>query len=103
MAISNRYQSHPPDDSHTYGLDFSMLIPMGVGIATASLEIVTNTNPVESQSNWTQGTVAIGGRQVYCLCSGGIEGTDYQFRWSAMDTLGNIWNRTVLCLCAQTS
>lgn len=103
MALSNRYQSHPPGDAHSYGLDFSMLIPMGVGIATGSLEILTNTNPPQTQSDWTQGVVEIGGRQVYSQCSGGVEGTDYQFRWTAVDTLGNTWNRTVLVLCAQTS
>lgn len=104
MALTVRYQpSHPPGDDISFGLDFSMIIPMGVGIATAALEILTNTNPPQAQSDWTQGTVAIGGRQVYAQCSGGIEGTDYQFRWTATDTLGNTWNRTALVLCAQTS
>jgi hypothetical protein len=104
MALSVRYQPpHPPGEACSFGLDFSMIIPMGVGIDSASLEIVTNTNPVESQSDWTQGTVEIGGRQVYAQCSGGVEGTDYQFRWTALDSLGNTWIRTALVLCAQTS
>jgi hypothetical protein len=104
MALGNRYfPAHPPGESCEFALDYSAIIPYGVGIASGTLEIVTNTNPVEAQSDWTQGTVQIIGRRVYCDCSGGVEGTDYQIRWTATDTQGNTWPRTCLVLCAQTN
>ena len=33
----------------------------------------------------------------------GVDGKDYQLRWSATDTSGNVFPRTALLLCAQTS
>lgn len=104
MALRNRYYpSHPPAEACQFGLDFAAILPLGVGIESADLQIVINTNPVQSQGDWNQGPVEIVGRRVYADCSGGVEGTDYQFRWTAVDTLGNTWPRTVLVLCAETS
>ena len=126
MSISDRYlPPHPPGESSTYALDYSAILPPGVGLVSGSLSIVTNTNPVQpaqgtmrpgtvpsglwantpaaASTDWTQGTVTTIGRRVYCSLSGGVEGTDYQFRWSAVDTLGNSWPRTCYVLCAQAS
>jgi hypothetical protein len=85
-----------------FALDYSAILPLGVVISDADLDIVINTNPVEPQSDWTQGAVEIFGRRVYCLLSGGVEGTDYQLRWTVTDSLGNTWPRTCLVLCAET-
>jgi hypothetical protein len=214
MALPNRYDpSHVPGETTRYCLDYSNIIPMGVGIIAAGLSIVTNTNPVQAQEDWnlitadtsvpgsiwgnggtpgfpgvpgipgtaailwetalwdagawdtagspgqpqipgtpgapgTSGTalwdanvwdsigipgaisgstwtvtnpaiwdqsywdgarwgdgedtgIEIIGRRVYALLSGGREGVDYQFRWIALDTMGNIFPRTTLVLCSQ--
>lgn len=105
MALSRRYTpEHPPGETCMFGLDYSFVIPPGVGIALGTLSIYTNTaTPVAADGDWTKGPVTVRGRAVYALLSGGIEGKDYQLRWSATDTAGNTFPRTTLCLCAQTS
>ena len=105
MAISRRYTpEHPPAEVCFFGLDFSYLIPPGVGIASGSLSIFTNTvAPVAADADWTKGPIQIYGRSLYASLGGGVEGTDYQLRWLATDTDGNVWPRTALVLCAQTS
>jgi hypothetical protein len=104
MSLGNRYQPpHPPGESCQFALDFSNIIPLGVGIEAGELVIMTNTNPPQAQSDWTQGPVEIIGRRVYAECSGGVNGTDYQLQWTATDTQGNVWPRTCLVLCAQAS
>jgi hypothetical protein len=47
--------------------------------------------------------VAVSGRNVYAIISGGQPGVDYQMRWIINDTQGNRWMRTALLLVAQTS
>jgi hypothetical protein len=85
-------------------LDFSFIIPIGVGISSGTLAIFTNTaNPTPADSDWQKGPVTIRGRAIYANLAGGVEGTDYQLRWSAADSQGNTWPRTTLVLCAQTS
>ena len=105
MALSRRYTpEHPPGESCLFGLDYSFVIPPGVGIASGALSIFTNTAPpVAADTDWTKGTVTVQGRTVYAQLSGGVEGKDYQLRWSATDTAGNVFPRTTLVLCAQTS
>jgi hypothetical protein len=103
VALGNRYNpTHAPGDAVTFGLDLSAILPLGVGIDDASLEILINTNPTQSQGDWQQGEVAVDGRRVYADCSGGAAGVDYQFRWTVTDSTGSTWTRTVLCLCAET-
>jgi hypothetical protein len=104
MPLSRRYSpEHAPGDSYLYGLDFSYLIPPGVGIKTGALKVFTNTVAPVSTTDFTVGAIAIRGRTVYARLTGGIDGTDYQLRFTANDTSGNIWNRTALLLCAETS
>jgi hypothetical protein len=105
MPLSRRYTpEHPPGEACAFGLDFSFVIPPGVGIASGSLSIWKNiVPPVEDTTDWTIGAIQVRGRAVYCQLSGGVEGNDYQLRFSATDTEGNVWNRTALILCAQTS
>lgn len=85
-------------------MDYSFVVPPGVGLASGAVEIWTNTpGDVQPSHDWTVGPVLVEGRTVYAQLGGGIEGTDYQIRWKVTDTQGNIWPRTALVLCSQTS
>jgi hypothetical protein len=105
MPLSRRYTpEHPPGETCPFGLDFSMVIPPGVGITTGELSIWTNTvEPEPADSDWVAEGVIVIGRAIYCMLSGGVAGVDYQLRWVAHDTEGNVWPRTGLVLCALTS
>lgn len=104
MPISRRYSpEHPPGESCNFGLDYSFIIPPGIGIVSGTCAVWTNTYAPTTSTDWTIGAVSVQGRSIYALLTGGVEGTDYQIRWSATDTAGNVWPRTCLVLCAQTS
>ena len=104
MPLSRRYTPEfGPGESCNIGLDYSRVIPPGIGISSGSLSIFTNTATPQPSSDFTIGAVTIRGRTVYAGLSGGVEGRDYQLRWIAVDTVGNVWPRTCLMLCAQTS
>jgi hypothetical protein len=104
MPLSRRYSpEHPPGEKCNYGFDFSFIIPPGVGIKTGALTIWKNVVPAVQSTDFTIGAVSVLDRTVYASLTGGVEGTDYQLRWVATDTDGNIWPRTCLQLCAQTS
>lgn len=105
MPLSRRYTpEHPPGEVCKFALDYSFLIPPGVGLVSGEVEIWTNTpGDVQPSHDWTIGPVEIEGRTVHAELTGGTEGTDYQIRWTVRDTRGNVWPRTVLVLCAQTS
>lgn len=104
MPLSRRYTpEHPPGESCLFGLDYSYVIPPGVGISSGEVTIWTNTVPPAQSSDWTIGPVNVRGRAIYATLSGGVEGKDYQIRFVAHDSDGNVWPRTTLCLCAQTS
>jgi hypothetical protein len=104
MPLSRRFTpEHAPGDRCTFGLDFSYLIPPGVGIASGSLAIYTNTVAPVLSSDFTIGPVLITGRIIYSQLQGGVDGTDYQLRFNVIDTQGNDWTRTALVLCSETS
>lgn len=104
MPLSRRYHpEHPPGESCLFGMEFSFVLPPNTGISSGSLQVFTNTFAPALASEWTVGPVQVQGTAIYAQCSGGTEGTDYQFRWVANDTGGNVWPRVALCLCAQTS
>jgi len=105
VPLSRRYTPEfPPGEASVIGLDYSFVIPIGVGIADATLDIFTNTaNPTDADADFEIGPVEVRGRVVYAAISGGVEGRDYQLRWTATDTDGNVWPRTAMLLCAQTS
>lgn len=105
MTITRRYSpEHPPDEVCSFGLDYSPIIPVGVGVQSGSLQIFTNTaNPVAADSDWTKGPVSVRGRAIYATLTGGVSGRDYQLRWTAIDTDGNVWPRTAFVLCSETS
>lgn len=105
MPISRRYTPEKdPGEVCRFGLDYSALIPPGVGITSGSLAIFTNTvAPAPADSDWSKGPVAVAGRAIYAMLGGGIAGKDYQLIWTAVDTEGNTWPRTCLCLVSRTS
>ncbi|MBO0863666.1 MAG: hypothetical protein J2P16_01150 [Mycobacterium sp.] len=105
MPLSRRYSPEkPPAEVTRFGMDFSPVLPPGVGITSGTVELWTNTpGDIAPTTELTAEPVKILGRAVYAQLSGGIEGTDYQVRWKITDTAGNTWQRTALVLCAQTS
>lgn len=105
MPLSRRYTpEHPPGESCSFGLDFSFVIPPGVGLESGELKILTNSAaPVDATADWTIGPVMVRGRALYAMLAGGVLGSDYQLHWKAVDSLGNVWPRTALVLCAYTS
>lgn len=105
MPLSRRYTpEHPPGEQCNFGMDFSYVIPPGIGIASGTVQVWVNTvPPTQDTTDWTIGAVSVRGRAIYASLTGGVEGTDYQIRWVATDTAGNVWPRTALQLCAQTS
>jgi hypothetical protein len=93
-------------------MDFSYVIPLGVGISSGSLGITTNSAaPVDAHADFTgpldPGTIfftaTVLDRVIYLTLTGGVSGKDYRFTWTALDTDGNEWPRTALLLCAATS
>lgn len=96
MPLSRRYTpEHPPGEVCSFGLDYSFVIPVGVAIASGDLDI--------TPAGMTVGPIEVRGRAIYATVSGGVSGVDYQFKFTAVDSAGNVWPRTVLCLCADTS
>lgn len=104
MPLSRRYTPEfCPGEQSNIGLDFSYVIPPGVGINAGTLKVFTNVANPAASTDFTVGEVTVLGRSLYASLSGGVDGTDYQLRWTATDTDGNVWPRTALLLCAQTS
>jgi hypothetical protein len=105
VALSRRYRPEkPPSESSSFGLDYSFVIPVGVGIKSGTLAIYTNTaSPAPADADFDIGPVYVRGRAIWANLRGGVSGTDYLLEWSAVDTLGNVWPRTCLLLCAKTS
>jgi len=105
MPLSRRYNpEHPPGENCSFGLDLSFIVPPGVGLASGTLDIFRNdAAQTPAIADWTVGPVTVRGRALYAMLTGGVAGTDYQLKWTAIDTAGNTWPRTTLVLCADTS
>lgn len=105
MPLSRRYTPEkPPAEICKFGLDYSFIIPVGVGIDHGTLAIFTNTvAPAPADADFTISPVEVRDRAIYATLGGGVAGKDYQLRWTAYDTAGNTWPRTCLVLCAETS
>lgn len=105
MPISRRYLPEwSPGEASSIGMDFSFIVPVGVGLVEGSLSIFTNTaDPQPADADFDATPVSVRDRALYCQLSGGVRGRDYQLRWTAADTDGNLWPRTALLLCAETS
>lgn len=106
-GLTSRFvPAHPPGESATFSFNFDPVVPPGVGVDWGTLDIMTNAvPPVDASSDWVIGEngVVARGRALYVRLQGGVAGTDYQLTFTAHDTEGNIWPRTGLCLCSQTS
>ena len=61
MPLSRRYTpEHPPGESCSFGLDYSFVIPPGVGISSGTLTIMTNTvPPIDASADWSIGPVTV--------------------------------------------
>lgn len=103
--LTQRYRPpHPPGETCEFGMDFSAIIPVGIGIASGTLEIFLNVvPPTAADSDWTAGPTQVRSRALYATLSGGVTGTDYMLRWAATDTEGNIWVRFALVLVTTTA
>ena len=107
MPLAKRFSPEwAPGEANQIGMDFSTILPPGVGIAGGSLSIATNTQPPNPSSDFTSSDnfgLNVEGRAVYCQIAGGILGRDYQLTFTVSDTEGNVWPRTALMLCSSTS
>jgi hypothetical protein len=105
MPVTRRYYpEHPPGESCLFGLDFSAIIPVGVGVKSGTLSIATNVgNSQPADGDWEIGPVLVRGRSIYANLTGGVLGIDYMLQWVATDTNGDVWPRVALILCAYTS
>lgn len=96
--------NHPTGETCYFGMDFSMVVPPGVGLTSGALSIFRNIALAPpGDSDFIVGPVEVRGRALYAQLSAGIAGYDYQLRWTANDTAGNVWPRTGLILVGQTS
>jgi hypothetical protein len=106
MPISRRYAPEvAPDEVSVFGMSFEYVIPKGVGIASGTLDIFTNTVPPVDDGGLIPAPVAVQDRTLYATVTAkpAADGNDYQLTWTATDTDGNVWPRTALVLCAATS
>jgi hypothetical protein len=115
MPLTRRYTPEwYPGETSNIGMDFSYVIPPGIGIAAAWLAIedldtradrfadFTGPPPISAaQANTFTATVV--DRMVYCRMSGGVAGRDYTFIWTAIDSDDNVFPREGLILCQFTS
>ena len=105
MSLNNRYMpSHAVGDSCLYALDFSNILPLGVGFeGSVGFEVEYNTVPPTGQSDFTVGPPYFVGRRIYAQLSGGASAKDYRLTFTGGDSLGNTWSRSALLLCSATS
>lgn len=104
MAVSQRYQpSHPAGQSAVYAVDFSNILPPGVGLSQPGVIVLTNTVPPGLAQGITPGAGGFRGRIAWITISGGVSGQDYIIQWTVADTASNTWIVSALLLCAATS
>jgi|SRR5580693_1925827 hypothetical protein len=104
MPITRRYTpEHPPGEQCLFGYDYSPIIPVGVGISSGTVAVLTNTAVPVAAPEWVVGPVIVRGRAIYASLTGGNLGADYQIHWVATDTDGNVWPRVGVVLCGFTS
>lgn len=121
-GFTARYKpSKHPEEISLFGMDFSKVIPPGVGIfndfndpdTLPGVILYTNTVPpvVVAPLPGGGGEIDFGGggviyvigRAVYVSIKGGVAGTDYIVEWYVTDTNGWVHVRDALMLCADTS
>jgi hypothetical protein len=102
-GLTRRYvPSIAPGETAVFGIDYSAVIPLGIDIASGTLEILRLGGIADDV---TAGPVSWRDRALYATVSAvaGADGFDYQLLWTAIDTDGNIWPRTALLLCSRTA
>ena len=103
MPLSRRYTPElAPGETSVFGMDFSYVIPPGVGITEGDLLI---TRLGGEATSVTAGPVSVHDRTLYATVTADAlaDGHDFQLRWTAIDSEGNVWPRTALVLVAATS
>ena len=103
MPLSRRYTPElAPGEISVFGMDYSAVIPKGVGIASGALTISPNT---AGGTGVSAGAVSVHDRTLYATVTAqqSADGFDWKLLWTATDTDGNVWPRTGLVLCAATS
>lgn len=104
MAVSQRYQpSHPAGQSAIYAVDFSNILPPGVGLTMPAIQFFTNTVPPGIATGITSSGGGFRGRMAWMNITGGQAGQDYLVQWTLIDSQNNTWIMTALLLCAATS
>jgi hypothetical protein len=107
MPISRRYSPElAPGETAVFGMSFEYVIPRGVGIASGTLLLQSNTVPPGGVTEITAGPVSVQGRVLYATVTAlpaAQLGADTRLTWTATDSDGNVWPRTALVLCAATS
>lgn len=104
MAVSQRYKpSHPAGQSAVYAVDFSNILPPGVGLSQPAIQFFTNTTPPGIATGITSSGGGFRGRMAWITIAGGVAGTDYLIQWTLIDSQNNTWIVTVLLMCAATS
>jgi hypothetical protein len=106
-GLTRRYwPALAPGEIAVFGIDFSNVIPFGIGIASGTLFIVQNIVGATGPAiDVTAGAVSVQDRALYATVSAdaGASGTDYVLTWTATATDGKVYPRTALVLCAPTS
>lgn len=103
-GLSCRYSALAPGESSIFAMDFSFVLVPGSSLVSGTLQVFLNTfAPAAPTVDIQVDGLMVDGAIAHARLTGGAEGTDYQLRWIVTDTDGNVWPRTALLLCAQTS
>jgi hypothetical protein len=104
-GLTRRYvPALSPGETAVFAIDYSAVIPLGVGIAAAQLGIFDRASSGPA-TELTWGSVSWYDRTAYAevTAANTADGIDFLTLWTVTDTDGNIWPRTALLLCALTS
>ena len=110
MALSRRY--HPefaPGETSVIGMDFSTVIPPGVGITAVSpslmLNIATPPVPPADTADFLIQNVSWYDRTAYATLTlnNSALGKDFLLFWQVTDSSSNVHQRAAALLCTYTS
>ena len=73
MPLARRYSPEwAPGESSSIGIDMAAIIPVGVGISSGALIILTNTANPATSTDFSIGPVTVQGRIAYANLAGGV-------------------------------